>query len=51
MTTSPFSTVADIIPGVISAGGNAVDLNAVVLSQSVYAPQNEILGFITAASA
>ncbi len=49
MTTIPFSTVADIIPGVISAGGNAVDLNAVVLSQSIYAPQNEVLGFITAA--
>jgi hypothetical protein len=45
MSTIPFSTVANILPGVLSAGGNALDLNAVVLSQSIYAPQNEILGF------
>jgi len=45
MPTIPFSTVADIIPGVISAGGAAVDLSAVVLSESIYAPQNEVLGF------
>lgn len=45
MSTIPFNTVADILPGVLSAGGNALDLNAVVLSQSIYAPQNEILAF------
>jgi hypothetical protein len=45
MSTIPFSTVADILPGVLSAGGNALDLNAVVLTESIYAPQNEILAF------
>ncbi len=50
MSTIPFNTVANIVPGVISAGGNALDLNAVVLSQSIYAPQQEVLGFTTAAS-
>ncbi len=45
MSTIPFNTVANIIPGVISAGGNALDLNSVVLSQSIYAPQEEVLGF------
>lgn len=45
MSTIPFNTVADILPGVLSAGGNALDLSAVVLSESIYAPQNEILAF------
>ena len=51
MTTIPFNTVADIIPGVLPAGGNALDLNCVVLSESIYAPQQEVLGFTTAAAA
>lgn len=45
MSTIPFSQVANILPGVLSAGGNAVDLSALVLSESIYAPQNEILAF------
>jgi len=48
MSTIPFSTVANILPGVLPAGGNALDLNAVVLSQSIYAPQQEVLGFANA---
>lgn len=51
MSTIPFSTVANIIPGVLPAGGNAVDLSAVVLSQSIYAPQQEVLGFADSPSA
>jgi hypothetical protein len=49
MPTIPFEAVVDIIPGVISAGGAAVALSAVVLSESIYAPQNELLGFPSAA--
>lgn len=45
MSTIPFSAVANILPGVLSAGGNAVDLSALVLSRSIYAPQNEVLAF------
>jgi len=48
MSTIPFSAVANIIPGVLSAGGNAVDLNAVVLSESIYAPQDQVLDFANA---
>jgi hypothetical protein len=50
MSTIPFSSVVNIVPGVISAGGTAVDLNAVVLTQSIYAPQNQVLGFATSAA-
>lgn len=49
MSTIPFNTVADIVPGVLSAAGNAVDLNAVILSESIYAPQDQVLDFTTAA--
>ena len=45
MPTIPFSAIANIVPGVISAGGAAVDLSALALSESIYAPQNEVLGF------
>jgi hypothetical protein len=51
MTTIPFSEVANIVPGVLSAGGNAIDLNCMVLSESIYAPQNEVLAFINAPDA
>lgn len=50
MSTIPYSTVADIIPGVLPAGGNAVDLNPVVLSESIYAPQEEVLAFTSSLS-
>lgn len=51
MSTIPFSEVANIIPGVLSVNGNAVDLSAVVLSESIYAPQEEVLGFANAPDA
>ncbi len=51
MPTIPFSQVANIVPGVLSAAGSAVDLNAVVLTQSQYAPQQQVLGFDTAQAA
>jgi hypothetical protein len=51
MSTIPFSSVANIVAGVLSAGGNALDLNAVALSESIYAPQGEILGFANAPDA
>jgi hypothetical protein len=50
MPTIPFNQVVNIKPGVLSAAGNAVDLNAVVLTQSTYAPQNQVLDFSTAAA-
>lgn len=46
----PFSEVVQVKPGVLSASGSAVDLNAVVLTQSIYAPQNQVLNFSTAAA-
>lgn len=49
MSTIPFNQVVKIVPGVLSAAGNAVDLNPVILSQSVYAPQEEVLDFTTQA--
>jgi len=53
MTTStiPFSSVVNILPGVITAAGNAIDLNEVVLSQSPYAPQNQVLNFASSTAA
>jgi Protein of unknown function (DUF3383) len=51
MSTIPFDTVANIVAGVLSAGGDALDLNEVVLSQSIFAPQNEILAFANAPDA
>jgi Protein of unknown function (DUF3383) len=51
MSTIPFSAVSNILPGVLSAGGNSVDLNGLVLSTSIYAPQNEVLAFANAPDA
>jgi hypothetical protein len=51
MSTIPFSEVANIVPGVLSAVGSAVDENCVILSESIYAPQEEVLAFINAADA
>lgn len=47
----PFSEVVQVNPAVISASGNAVDLNAVILSQSAYAPQDQVLDFASAPAA
>lgn len=45
MSTIPFDSAVKIIPGTLPAGGDSVDLSAVILSQSIYAPQQEVLGF------
>ena len=44
----PFSEVSNIIPSVLSAGGSAVDLNAIMLTQSPYAPYGQVLEFASA---
>lgn len=48
MSTIPFSQVVNVIPSVLSAGGEAVDLNGLVLTQNTYAPYGTILQFATA---
>ena len=35
MTTIPIDTIVNVRPGVLSAGGNAANMGAVVLSQAV----------------
>lgn len=47
MSTIPFSQVVQVVPSVLSAGGQAVDLNALVLTQNTYAPYGSILQFST----
>ena len=49
MSTIPFSQVVQVVPSVLSAGGQAVDLNALVLTQNAYAPYNTILQFSNSA--
>ena len=50
MSTIPFSEVVSVVPSVLSAGGIAVDLNGLFLTQNAYAPYNSILTFANAAS-
>lgn len=50
MSTIPFSQVVNVIPSVLSAGGEAVDLNGLVLTQNASAPYGSILSFATAAN-
>jgi hypothetical protein len=50
MSTIPFSKVVSVVPSVLSAGGIAVDLNGLMLTQNSYAPYNSILTFTDAAS-
>jgi hypothetical protein len=49
MSTIPFSKVVSVVPSVLSAGGIAVDLNGLMLTQNAYAPYNTILQFADAA--
>jgi len=49
MSTIPFSQVVSVVPSVLSAGGIAVDLNGLMLTQNSYAPQGQILQFSNAA--
>lgn len=50
MSVIPFSQVVSVVPSVLSAGGIAVDLNGLMLTQNAYAPYNSILTFTNAAS-
>ena len=45
----PFSEVVNVVPSVLSAGGDAVDLNGVLLTQNPLAPYGTILEFATQA--
>jgi hypothetical protein len=45
MSTIPFSEVVQVVPSVLSAGGIAVDLNGLMLTQNAYAPNGQILQF------
>lgn len=49
MSTIPFSQVVKVVPSVLSANGQAVDLNGLVLTQNAEAPYGSILQFATAA--
>lgn len=46
--TIPISQVSQVIPGVLSAAGSAIDLNGLVLSQSSYAPIGAAVPFALA---
>lgn len=48
MSTIPFSQVVQVVPSVLSANGEAVDLNGLVLTQNAEAPYGAILQFATA---
>lgn len=48
MSTIPFSQVVNVVPSVLSAGGIAVDLNGLMLTQNAYAPAGSILQFASA---
>ena len=50
MATIPFSQVSNVVPSVLSAGGSAVDLNAVMLTQNSLAPYGSMLTFSSAAN-
>lgn len=45
MATIPASELVRVIPTVLSAGGNALDLNGLVLTQNDQVPTGEILAF------
>lgn len=48
MSTIPFSQVVSVVPSVLTAGGQAVDLNGLMLTQNAYAPYGTILEFTDA---
>lgn len=49
MASIPISQIVQVNPGVLSAGGAAVDLNGVILTQNTYAPYGQALQFASAA--
>ena len=46
----PFSQVVNVVPSVLSAGGIAVDLNGIMLTQNSLAPYGTMLTFSSAAN-
>jgi Protein of unknown function (DUF3383) len=50
MAQIPFSQVVNVVPSVLSAGGSAVDLNAIMLTQNSLAPNGQMLTFSSAAN-
>lgn len=48
MSTIPASQIVTVIPGVLSAGGNALDLNGLFLTDSTRPPMNTVLEFTSA---
>jgi hypothetical protein len=46
----PASAIVDVIPGVLSAGGDGLDLNGIMLTQSHHAPIGSVLAFASAAN-
>lgn len=50
MTTIPISTVVNVTPGVIGAGGNALQMNGLVLTQNLLMPTGTVLSFANAAA-
>ena len=50
MTTIPVSFIANVIPSVIQAGGNALALNGLMLTTSQRLPTNTVQGFGNAAA-
>lgn len=49
MSTIPFSEVVNVVPGVLAANGQGVDLNGLILTQNSLAPYGSLLTFSTAA--
>jgi hypothetical protein len=45
MTTIPASAIVQVLPNVLTAGGNALQLSAVMLTQSNRVPQGAVQGF------
>ena len=48
--TIPYSTISNVIPGVLSAGGQAVTMSGLVLSQNTYIPSGQVLQFANQAA-
>ncbi len=46
--TIPASVISSVIPGVLSPGGNALVMNGLVLTQSLYMPTGTVLSFPSA---
>lgn len=46
--TIPASTIANVVPGVLSPGGNALVMNGLVLTQNLLMPTGTVLSFASA---